>query len=96
MTQREIMDTIGICNSTTSRWLHHLHKKPSAVYISGWTREGVRGNYSAVWSAGYFMEDAPKPGPMTSSEYNARWRMKNKLRKAIDRSEPGVIKHVNS
>ena len=81
MTQPEICVATGLTNSTVSRWLRLLHIRPGLVYIAAWRRLGARGNYSAVWSAGFWETDALKPKPLTMSEYNKRWRKKQALLK---------------
>jgi hypothetical protein len=93
-TQPEIMEVTGLCNSTVSRWLKVLHTSPKAVYISGWKRTGSRGNYSAVWAAGYGMADTPKPKPLTNAEYLRNYRKKHGRASRISTdAESGIVKH---
>jgi hypothetical protein len=93
-TQPEIMEVTGLCNSTVSRWLRILHNVPKIVYISGWKRTGTRGNYSAVWAAGYGMADTPKPKPLTNAEYLRNYRKKYGRAARISTDlESGIIRH---
>jgi len=94
MTQPEIIEATGLCNSTVSRWLRILHNKPNLVYIESWRRVGSRGNWSAVWSSGFYLTDALKPPPLTNSQYNKRWRAKNAKEARISKPIEGVIRHV--
>lgn len=94
-TQPEIMEVSGLANSTVSRYLRILHQKPNLVYIADWRRTGTRGNWSAVWAWGYKEYDAPKPKPLTSGEYNKRWRKKKLHESLVKQTETGVI-HVGS
>lgn len=93
-TQPEIMALSGLVNSTVSRYLKILHQKPNLVYIAEWRRTGSRGNWSAVWAWGYKQFDAPKPKPLTSGEYNKRWRKKKLQESLLQQTETGVI-HVS-
>jgi hypothetical protein len=93
-TQPEIMEVTGLCNSTVSRWLRILHNVPKIVYISGWKRTGTRGNYSAVWAAGYGMADTPKPKPLTNAEYLRNYRKKyGRAARISTELESGIIRH---
>lgn len=94
MTQPEIVEYIGICNSTVSRWLARLHTRPALVYIHSWRRTGSRGNWSKVWSAGFHGTDAVKPAPLGPGEYQKRWRRKRDLGSQLSQPEQGVIRHV--
>ena len=95
MTQPEIQEVTGITNSTVSRWLQILHADypNNLVYIHGWRRVGTRGNYSAVWGAGFGMLDAPKPKPLTSAQYAKRWREKKAKEGRISKPEEGRLIH---
>jgi transcription initiation factor TFIIIB Brf1 subunit/transcription initiation factor TFIIB len=93
-TQPEIMEVSGLANSTVSRYLRILHQKPNVVYIADWRRIGTRGNWSAVWAWGYKAYDVPKPKPLTSGEYNKRWRKKKLHESLVKQTETGVI-HVS-
>lgn len=97
-TQQEIIKLTGLCNSTVSRWLGVLHATPNnLVYISGWTRKGTRGNYTARWSTGFCMQDVPKPKPLTQAQYAKNWRAR-KAREAriIVDQQTGVTTHVST
>jgi DNA-binding MarR family transcriptional regulator len=94
MTQPEIIELTGLQNSTVSRWLARLHIKPALVYIESYRRTGSRGQWAKVWSAGFNKEDAVKPEPLTSSQYNKRWRNKQIAKPIITNPKPGVIRHV--
>lgn len=95
--QYEIKDITGLTNSTISRWLGHLHLRTpdqkNLVYISEWKRKSERGNWTAMWSLGYGLDDAPKPKPLTASQYAKRWREKKERQSAITLTTTGV-KHV--
>ena len=94
MTQPEIIEATGLCNSTVSRWLRVLHNWPNLVYIESWRRVGTRGNWSAVWSAGFYMPDALKPKALSNAQYNKRWRAKNAKEAQLSTPAKGVIRHV--
>ena len=94
MTQQEIIENIGICNSTVSRWIARLHQKPGLIYIHSYRRIGTRGNWTKVWAAGYYGIDAVKPAPLGSGEYQKRWRRKKELGSQLSQPEQGVIRHV--
>jgi hypothetical protein len=94
MTQPEIIEATGLCNSTVSRWLRVLHTRPNLVYIESWRRVGSRGNWSAVWSAGFYCQDALKPAPLTNAQYTKRWRTNNAKKARISTPSQGVIRHV--
>ncbi len=97
LTQPQIQKHTGLVNSTVSRWLGVLHSKPeNLVYIVDWIRTGSRGNYSAVWAAGYCMEDKPKPAALSSSEYNKKWRKKKAKELEVINVKPGVTQYVSS
>lgn len=94
--QYEIIEKTGLANSTVSKWLAKLHQGPdNLVYIHSWKRVGGRGNWTAMWAWGYKMLDAPKPKPLTSSQYNKRWRAKQAREGITIVTEQG-IKHVTS
>jgi hypothetical protein len=95
MTQPEIQEATGLTNSTVSRWLKLLHAgyPQNLVAISGWRRVGTRGNYSAVWGAGFGMLDTPKPKPLTSAQYAKRWREKKAREGRISKPEEGRLIH---
>jgi len=95
MTQPEIMEVTGLCNSTVSRWLARLHQKPSIVYIHSYRRVGARGNWSKVWSAGFHGTDAVRPSPLGTGEYQKRWRNKKLTKPLITHPEEGVIRYVS-
>ena len=81
VTRDQIMERLGITDSTASRWLSLLGANNPImpgrlVYVSGWIRAGSRGNYARQWSYGFEMEDAPKPKPMTQTQYSQRYRAK--------------------
>lgn len=96
LTQPQIVEQTGLVNSTVSRWLGALHSKPeNLVYIASWKRTGSRGCYSAVWASGYCLEDAPKPLPLTASQYAKRWRKSVAREDRTIEVKPGVIKHVS-
>lgn len=81
VTRDQIMERLGITDSTASRWLSLLgannpNMPGRLVYVSGWIRAGSRGNYARQWSYGFEMGDAPKPKPMTQTQYSQRYRAK--------------------
>lgn len=76
MTKKEIIDATGLTDSTVCRWVNFLHNKPNLVYIESWRRIGKRGNWAAVWAAGYMLTDTLKPKPLTVAQYSKRWRQK--------------------
>lgn len=88
----ELQDITGLTNTTVSRWISMLHRA-ELVYISDWSRVGTRGNWTALWSFGYKTSDAPKPKPLTQSQYAKRWRLKIAA-KARTTTTEGVIRHV--
>lgn len=94
MTQLEIIEATGLCNSTVSRWLAQFYRKPRLVYIHSYRRVGTRGCYSKVWSAGFHCEDAVKPKPLTSAQASKRWRIQQKRTERVSHPQPGVTRHV--
>ena len=94
----ELQELTGLANSTISRWMAVLsnpNDKHRIVYIAEWKRFAERGNWTAMFMMEYGMPDAPKPKPLTMSEYNKRWRA-NQLKLAstsIITTSTGVI-HV--
>ena len=94
MTQLEIIEATGLCNSTVSRWLQQLYRKPRLVYIHSYRRVGTRGCYSKVWSAGFHCEDAVKPPPMTNAQAVKRWRNRKIRESRVSHPQPGVTRHV--
>jgi transcription initiation factor IIE alpha subunit len=75
-TKKLIQEKLGIANNTVQRWLEVLYRR-KLVYIAAWER-GPRGNPAAMWAFGYEMEDAPKPKPLTTTEYAQRYRAKKR------------------
>jgi transcription initiation factor TFIIIB Brf1 subunit/transcription initiation factor TFIIB len=95
LTQTELIEITGLTNSTVSKWLALFHRAPNCVYIADWRRTGERGNWSAVWAWGYKEFDKPKPKPLTSAEYNKRWRAKKAKERKITLTEKGTIYESN-
>lgn len=61
--------------TTICRWIETYHRGPqNLVYISKWERSKTVGPYTAFFSFGYCMEDAPKPVPLSKKERNRRTR----------------------
>lgn len=94
MTQLEIIEATGLCNSTVSRWLQQLYRKPRLVYIHSYRRVGTRGCWSKVWSAGFHKEDALRPPPMTNAQAVKRWRNRKIREDRVSHPQPGVTRHV--
>lgn len=92
LSQPEIQEITGLTNSTVSRYLRRF--KGKLVYIAEWKRAGKRGNYTALWASGFYQLDAPKPKPLSMSQYNKRWRMKKVQSGKVTTTEKGII-HVS-
>jgi hypothetical protein len=84
MSQPEIIEATGLANSTVSKYLKVLHTSPNLVYIDHWTRRNMRGNWQAKWALGYMLSDAPRPKPMTTAQYCARYRAKQIKKGLLD------------
>ena len=76
LSKTDIQDQLGIANNTVQRWLEVLHRR-RLVYIAGW-RKAPRGNPAALWAFGYECVDAPKPPPMTPTQYAQRYKAKKR------------------
>lgn len=79
----KIREELGIGTGTEVKWMKLLgsdqpNKPGRLVYISGWDRNGTRGNWMALWSYGFEMPDAPKPKPMTATQYHQRYKAKKR------------------
>ena len=79
VTKTKLMAELGLGSGTVVKWLRLLgsdqpNRAGRLVYISGWERPGVRGNWAAQWSYGFEMSDAPKPKAMTQQQYQQRYR----------------------
>lgn len=94
--KKQLQEITGLTNTTISRWMTVLHSgKDKIVYIADWKRFAQRGNYTAMWTMGYGMADAPKPKALTMSEYNKRWRATQEVKNTVttDTSKSGVLIH---
>lgn len=69
---------------TTARRHLRLLKAEGLAYIACWNR--ISGPMVPVWVQGNG-EDAPKPRPLTSAEYNRRYRAR--IKKAVERGSKG-------
>ena len=67
---------LGIASNTALRWLEVLYRR-KLVYIAAW-RKSPRGNPAALWAFGYECVDAPKPKPLTQSQYSKRHKLKKR------------------
>jgi hypothetical protein len=81
VSKTKIREELGIATGTEVKWLKLLGsdnpKMPGRlVYISGWSRTGTRGNYAALWSYGFEMQDAPKPKALTHTQHSRKRRAK--------------------
>jgi hypothetical protein len=93
----ELRELTGLSNTTISRWMTVLSSgKDRIVYIESWSRKNTRGCYTAMWRMGWGMPDAPKPAPLTASEYAKRWRARKEKEATltVQRTSTGLI-HTN-
>lgn len=94
LSQYEIIEKTGLCNSTVSRWLRFLNASSkdtkNLVYIAEW-KKGKAGNPTALWMMGFDMPNAPRPKPLTAAQYCKNWRIKKETQAEIQRTEKGLI-----
>lgn len=86
-TQAQIRERTGLSAYTVVKWMRLLRNR-KLIYIERWIRSSV-GQPTAVWVWGYKENDAPRPPPMTTKEYNERSKIRKRLRKAALSGTPG-------
>lgn len=92
----ELEELTGLANNTVNRWIRLLHSNypHNLIYIHHYDRTGSRGNWTRYWAVGIGFQDAPKPKPLTNSEYNKRWRHRKARESRISSPQQGVICHA--
>lgn len=81
MSRKDIVEQVGICEATTTRWLNLLKAK-NLIYVVYWRYAG--GQPVAHWMFGYMQESAPRPKPKTSAEMCREWRKRQAEKKELD------------